>query len=142
MSSLSLGWAPRFLRVSRKFTLMPEAEVVWEPYAATATEAGLTTGTLPAGANFVQVTSGNAAHIVILPEPVVGKEVWLRNGATAYELQANDPATVAINAGTGASATSTVAASTLVRCKCDTATTWICTQFAVAGTESALDAAS
>jgi hypothetical protein len=142
MSSISKGWAPRFLRISRKLTFMPEAEVVWEPYAATATVAGATTGVIPPGANFVQVTSGDAAHFITLPEPVVGKEVWLRNGATAYELQSSAPATVAINGGSGAGAQTTVAANRLVRCKCDTATTWICNQFSTAGTESALTAAA
>lgn len=92
--------------------------------AVTATADGLTTGIIPAAAAFVTVTSANAAHIVTLPAPVVGQVLVIRNGATGYELRSSAPATIAINGGTGASAESAIAASTMVIAVCTTATTW------------------
>lgn len=92
--------------------------------AVTATADGLTTAIIPDTASFVTVTSANVAHIVVLPAPTPGRIVILRNGATGYELRSSAPATVAINGGTGASAESAVAASTMVVAVCTTATTW------------------
>lgn len=110
--------------------------------ARTATADGLTTGTIATGTDFVTVTSSDANHIVVLPAPTPGQVVHLRNGATGYELRTSAPATVAINGGTGAAAESAIAANTLVMCVCDTATTWVCTSFATAGTVSATQVAA
>lgn len=109
---------------------------------ATATATGATTGTLSAGSQFVTVTSANADHIIILPDPVVGTEIWLQNGATGYELRSSAPATIAINGGSGANAESAVGASVLVRAICTSATTWIANTFAADGTEAKLEAAA
>jgi hypothetical protein len=94
--------------------------------AATATSGGLTTGTIPDGGKlqFVSVTSGNAAHIIVLPTPTPGTIVILRNGATGYELRTSAPATIAINGGSGADAESAIAANTMVIAVCTSATTW------------------
>jgi hypothetical protein len=73
---------------------------------------------------FVAVTSGNAAHVITLPSPTPGTIIILRNGATGYELRSSDPATVAINGGTGAGAESAVAANTMVIAVCTSVTTW------------------
>ena len=108
----------------------------------TATTTGSGTGTLLYGSKFVQVTSDDANKVIVLPAPVVGTEIWLRNGATGYELRSSDPTTIAINGGTGAGAESAIAANTLVRMVCDTTTTWIGTQFATDGTESKVEAAA
>jgi hypothetical protein len=109
-----------------------------------ATADGLTTAIITAtGARtFVTVTCDQEDKIIVLPTPVVGAEVWLQNGLTGYELRSSTPATISINGGLGANAESAVAAGTLVRCVCTSATTWVATQFAVNGTESALAAAA
>jgi hypothetical protein len=111
-----------------------------ESYAATATETGATTGTIPTGASFVTVTSGNANHIVVLPAPVPGTIVFLINGGTGYELRSSAPATVAINGGTGAGAESAIAANSMVMAVCKTATAWAAigiTGATLAGVEAA-----
>jgi hypothetical protein len=95
---------------------------------ATATADGTTTGTLTdLGKDFtVVVTSGNAAHIVILPAPVVGRKITLINAsATAYELRSSDPATIAIGGGTGAGAESAIPASSVATLICRSATAWL-----------------
>lgn len=94
--------------------------------ARTATADGSGTGTIAAAGmlQFVAVTSADANHIVVLPPPTPGTIVILRNGATGYELRSSAPATVSINGGTGASAESAIAASTMVIAVCTSATTW------------------
>jgi hypothetical protein len=101
-------------------------QVTYTTVARTATATGATTGTIAdAGMiQFVTVTSDDANKIVVLPAPTPGTIVILRNGATGYELRSSAPATVAINGGTGASAESAIAASTMVIAVCTSATTW------------------
>ena len=101
-------------------------QVSYATAARTATADGTGTGTIAAAGmiQFVTVTSDSAAKIIILPAPTPGTIVILRNGATGYELRSSAPATVAINGGTGASAQSAIAASTVVIAICTTATTW------------------
>ena len=101
-------------------------QLTYPTTARTATADGTGTGTIAAAGmiQFVTVTSANAAHIVVLPTPTPGTIVILRNGATGYELRSSAPATVAINGGTGASAESAIAASTMVIAVCTSATTW------------------
>lgn len=94
--------------------------------ARTATAAGLTTGTI-ADAGFLQfvtVTSDSADKIIILPTPTPGTMVWLTNGATGYELRSSDPATIAINGGSGSNAESAIAANSTVLAICISATAW------------------
>jgi len=100
------------------------------------------TGVISAGTDHVVVTSANAAHVITLPAPVVGKVVTIVNGATGYELRSSDPATIAINGGTGAGAESAIGANVVVVCRCVSATRWICSNYATAGTESATEAAA
>jgi hypothetical protein len=116
--------------------------VVANAVAATATSDGLTTGIVPDTADFVVVTSANANNIITLPTPTPGRFVRLRNAGTGYELRTTSPTTVAINGGTGSAAESAIGANVLVLCVCDTATTWICTQNATAGTASVSEVAA
>jgi hypothetical protein len=94
--------------------------------ACTATSGGLTTGIVqPAGfVSYVAVTSGNAAHIIVLPAPVPGTIVILDVGANGFELRSSDPETVAINGGTGEAAESAIAADCTVIAICLSATAW------------------
>lgn len=92
----------------------------------TATADGTTTGTISTNAQrvFVTVTSDDANKIIILPEPIVNREVVLHNGATGYELRSSSPTTVGINGGTGADAESAIPANSTILLKCVSATAW------------------
>ena len=111
--------------------------------ARTATADGTGTGTIAAAGfwSFITVTSADANNIIVLPTPTPGTVVVLGNGATGYELRTSDPATIAINGGTGAGAESAIAASTMVIAVCTTATTW--QAFSLVGTTlAAVEAAA
>jgi hypothetical protein len=110
--------------------------------AVTATADGLTTGIVPDGADFVTVTSGDAAHVVTLPAPTPKTVIALRNGATGYQLRSSDPETVAINGGTGEAAGSAIGANVLTVCVCGTATTWLCSDTATDGTTAPTEVAA
>jgi len=101
-------------------------QVTYPTVAATATADGSGAGAIAAAGliQFVAVTSANANHIVTLPAPTPGAIVILANGATGYELRSSAPATIAINAGSGANAESAIAASSIVLIVCTSATTW------------------
>lgn len=131
----------RFTRL-RNSVLKSAKGVQATAVAVTATSDGTGTGTIPAGTSFVTVTSANADYIVTLPAPVIGTVINLRNGATGYELRSSAPASIAINGGTGAGAESAIAANTLVKCVCDTATTWIAIQWSTNGTQSTSEVAA
>jgi hypothetical protein len=94
--------------------------------AVTATADGLTTGIVTGVGvdQFVVVTSANAAHLVTLPTPTPGRRVTLDVGANGYKLRSSTPASIAINGGTGASASSTIAANSTVFAICVSATAW------------------
>ena len=112
--------------------------------ARTATDTGAGDGTIADGTSFVTVNAdGDANHILVLPTPTPGTIVHIvENGTTGYELRTSAPATVGINAGTGAGAESAIAgAITLVRCVCVSATNWVCTQFDADGDESKVEQA-
>jgi hypothetical protein len=110
--------------------------------ARTATSDGLTTGIIAPGTAFVTVTSANANNIIVLPAPVIGHVVTLRNGATGYELRSSDPATIGINGGTGSAAESAIGANVTTVCRCVTATAWVCTDFSTAGVVTATEVAA
>lgn len=110
--------------------------------ARTATVTGATTGTVSATTDFVVVTSANADHIIVLPEPVIGKVVTLKNGGTGYELRTSDPATISINGGAEASAESAIGANVTVVCRCVSATAWIATSYATNGAITATQVAA
>ncbi len=105
--------------------------------AITANADGLTTAIIPNGNCYVTVTSGNSAHLVTLPAPIPGTTVWLTVGANGYKLRSSAPATIGINGGTGASASSTVATTITLRLFCVSATAWISTSFTTAGVVAA-----
>jgi hypothetical protein len=110
--------------------------------ARTASADGTGTGTISANTDFVVVTSAGVDNIIVLPTPTPKVVVRLRNGATGYELRSSAPATGGINGGVGAAAESAIAANTYVVCECDTATSWICTQYTTAGVASAVQVAA
>lgn len=110
--------------------------------ARTATADGTGTGTISNTSTFVTVTSDDANKIIVLPAPTPGRVVTIVNGATGYELRSSAPATVAINGGTGENAESAIAASVVVVARCVSATRWICTDYAAAGTVTATEAAA
>jgi len=90
----------------------------------------------------VTPTWGNAAYILILPDPVPGKVVIIAGAATGGELRSSAPATIAINGGTGASAESEVAASQMVIAICESATSWKAFTIASDGTTAGLEPAA
>lgn len=91
---------------------------------------------------FVVPTWGNANNILILPSPQPGKIVIIAGAATGGELRSSNPATVAINGGTGASAESAVAANQMVIAICESATSWKAFTIASDGTTAGLEAAA
>jgi hypothetical protein len=68
--------------------------------------------------------SVNAAHFTQLPTPVIGKEVVIIQNGTASKLVTNDPTNVGISGGTGAAASVTLAANTIVFLICTSLTNW------------------
>lgn len=93
--------------------------------ARTATAApGGTTGVISDTTTFVTVTSDDANKVITLPTPTPGVMVVINNGATGYELRSSDPATIAINGGSGANAESAIAANSTVVAICISATAW------------------
>lgn len=107
-------------------TGLPSAEGSSQAGTLTATADGTGTGAITQATQrgYYTVTSGNSAHIVTLPAPVVGKEVILDVGANGFKLQTTAPATIGINGGTGASAKSTIAANSTCFLICVSATSW------------------
>lgn len=103
------------------------------------------TGAEIPGERFIQIvtpTWGAATNILVLPEPVPGKIVIIAGAATGGELRSHDPATVAINGGSGASAESAVAANQMVVAICETSTSWKALTIASDGTVAGLEAAA
>jgi hypothetical protein len=95
--------------------------------ARTATAAGTGTGTIADGGRLQHITvtaGGDADSIIILPTPTPGTIIILHVGATGFELRSSDPATIAINGGTGASAESAIVANSTVIMICVSATAW------------------
>jgi hypothetical protein len=110
--------------------------------AVTVTSDGLTTGIIPSTAKFVTITSDSAAKWCTLPAPVVGKELYLLNAGTGYEIRSSDPGTVGINGGVGANAESAVGANLLVHLICVSATNWIGDTKTAAGVVGVVEVAS
>lgn len=106
---------------------------------ATATGVALREGTL---VQFVVPTWGAADNILILPSPQPGKIVIIAGAATGGELRSSDPATIAINGGSGAAAESAVAANQMVIAICESATSWKAIAIASNGTTAGLEAAA
>jgi hypothetical protein len=112
--------------------------------ARTATVDGTTTGTIASGPmlQFIAVTSDDANKIIVLPAPTPGSIVILHVAATGYELRSSDPATVAINGGTGATAESAIGANTTLLMICASATSWKGLQLGSDGTLAQVEAAA
>jgi hypothetical protein len=87
-------------------------------------------------------TWANANNILVLPPPVPGTIVIVAGAATGGELRTNNPATVAINGGSGAGAESAVAANQMVVAICESATSWKAFTIAGNGTVAGLQAAA
>jgi len=92
--------------------------------AVTATDAGLTTGIIEDTTTHATVTSSAGTKVVTLPTPTPGHMVVIDVGANGFKLQSTDPATIAINGGSGASAVSAIAASSTILAICISATAW------------------
>lgn len=81
---------------------------------------------IPADAGMVTITSANANHWVNLPEPVIGKVLFLSVGANGCEVRTSDPATIAINGNTPtANSESALPAQTFAMLVCKSATSWV-----------------
>ena len=103
------------------------------------------TGTKMSDEAFIQMvipTWGNANNILILPAPVPGRIVIVAGAATGGELRTTDPATIAINGGSGANAESAVAANQMVVLFCESATSWKALTIDSNGTVAGLEAAA
>lgn len=109
-----------------------------------ATVDGEGTGRIAAATGFVTVVSDDSDRIVTLPRPRPGRLVWLRNPGPGfgYALRANDPATVAVNGGSGAAAEVAVAADSLLACLSDAEASWVCSRIAADGSVVAVSAAA
>lgn len=90
----------------------------------------------------VTPTWENANNILILPTPVPGRIVIVNGAATGGELRSSDPATIAINGGSGAGAESAVAANQMVVAICESPTSWKAFTIAGNGTVAGLQAAA
>lgn len=102
-------------------------------------------GTVIPEDRFIQIvipTWGDANNILILPSPVPGRIVIVAGAATGGELRSSNPATIAINGGSGANAESAVAANQMVVAICESATTWKALTIAGNGTVAGLEAAA
>lgn len=114
------------------------------PVPLTATADGLTTGLIPTGARAIQVTATDANHIITLPTPVIGQEIFLFNASgTGFELRSSSPTTIGINGGTGSAAESALASTAIfIRAVAVSATNWVAHSYIAAGTESAVQVAA
>lgn len=129
--------------VTATITTLTATAFNYTPVSRTATADGSGTGTIAdAGMlQFVSVTSAGANNIIVLPTPTPGTIVILYVGANGYELRSSDPATVAINGGSGAGAESAIAANQMVVAICTSATTWHALEI-TAATLTAVEAAA
>ena len=84
---------------------------------------------------------GGNDDIIILPTPVLGKQVRIIVAAIC-ELRSSTPASISINGGTGSNAESPLSAGTIVDCTCFNTTTWICTEIGADGGTDKLDPAA
>lgn len=101
--------------------------------AVTSTADGLTTGLLAAGDTFVTVTSAGANNIVTLPaiaDVPLGKEIWGKNGGTAFEMRTPSASTTKINGGDAHSNESVVAANATFLAKKVAADEWTLVTYA------------
>ena len=110
--------------------------------AITATADGLTTGIIPAGVTHAVVTCSVNTKLTTLPAPVPGLMVAIVMTANGGKLRSSAPATIKINGGSGAAASSAIVANTEVVAICMSATAWKAWTVAADGTWTALAAAA
>ena len=80
-----------------------------------------------------------------MPAPVVGNIIYIaETGTTGYELRTSNPASIGINGNSPSSGheSAIAGAVTYIKCVCVSSTSWICSQYAANGTESAVEAAA
>lgn len=110
--------------------------------AITATADGLTTGIIPAGVTHAVITSSVNTKLVTLPAPVPGLRLTLVMTANGGKVRSSAPASIKINGGSGAAASSAISANVEVIFECMSATLWKAWTVAADGTMAALVAAS
>jgi hypothetical protein len=88
---------------------------------------------ISADTDFASLTSANAAHIAILPTPVVGKVVRGAIAGTGCEIRSSVPTGIAVNAVTGDGVESALAANSSFEATCIGATKWILLNFSSTG---------
>lgn len=110
--------------------------------AVTATATGTTTGIIPEGVTHAVVTSSVNTKLITLPAPVPGLVVTIVMTANGGKLRSSAPATVKINGGAGAAASSAISANTEVVAICMSSTSWKAWTVAADGTLAALAAAA
>lgn len=116
-------------------TLTGEAE----PFAATATVDGLTTGLIPAGAGFVSITSAGAGNFINLPTPYAGLVIEGAVAATGCKVRGG--AGMTTNAVANPAAV-TLAANSYFRAVGLSATEWFVRTSTKAGAWTAADTAA
>lgn len=84
----------------------------------------------------------NSSNVLVLPPPVPGRIVILAGAATGGDLRSSNPATIAINGGSGAGVKSAVAANQMVVAICESMTSWKAFTIAGNGTLAGLPAAA
>lgn len=99
----------------------------YEAVAVTATADGLTTGLIPATANYVVVTSDNADKQISLPAATVGKEMDIYVTGAACELISAVAAHKVNNVVVGATNEAALVQDALYHCKYVATNTWIVT---------------
>jgi hypothetical protein len=88
---------------------------------------------ISADTDFASLTSANAAHIAILPAPVVGKVVRGAIAGTGCEIRSSVPTGIMVNGVTGAGVESALAANASFEATCVGATKWILLNFSSTG---------
>ena len=101
-------------------------DVVTIPTQITATSDGLTTGLIPKGAGFIEVTASNADHIITLPAGDIRQQIWGYVGANGCEMRTPASSNATIN-GVDSDGTNEAAipATTLFLATCTATDTWI-----------------
>ncbi len=106
---------------------------------------GTGTGAIAAGTSFVTtVDPVQATDWYTLPAAVPGTIIWIStvDDTTGFEIRSSNPATIAINGGSGAGFEAPVpATASLLRLICTNATNWTGTMFDADGDEAKLPAA-
>lgn len=88
---------------------------------------------ISADTDFASLTSANAAHIAILPTPVVGKVVRGAIGGTGCEIRSSAPKSIFVNGVTGDGVESALAANASFEATCVSSTKWILLNFSSTG---------